>query len=326
MGSWGDLEIEMSTSSIDITVIIPNWNGEQWLPGCLDALRLQRYQNFRTLVVDNGSHDRSRTILKNYYPWVESILLSKNWGFASAVNIGIRAAHTEYIVLLNNDTIPSAEWLYQLQTTIKTSPSDIGSLASCMVMMDNPSLIDDAGDTLSWFGSARKRGHGCRTTGYINSVEVFSSCAGATLYRHTALMKTGLFDEKFESYLEDVDLGLRLHLAGYRCLFVPDAIIIHKGHGSGIIKTKYIMFMTRNRLLLFLNNIPFPLLVKNLHIFIAGQIWYIIAYRNLFASCAGYYSFICMLPSVIYDRRRRRGKQLLSHEQIQSLLTFDKPG
>jgi len=315
----------MNISPIDCTVIIPNWNGEKWLPLCLDALQQQQYQNFRTLVVDNGSKDRSRILLQTTYPWVESILLPYNQGFASAVNIGIRAAHTKYIVLLNNDTIPSTGWLFNLHNIIRLASPDIGSLASCMVMMDNPLLIDDAGDTLTWFGSAIKRGHGCPITEYSQPVEVFSACAGAALYRRSALLETDLFDEKFESYLEDVDLGLRLRIAGYRCLYVPNAVIMHKGHGSGIHKKTYIIHMTRNRLLLFLKNIPFSLLVRNALILITGQIWYIAVYHSFFASLIGYYLFIGMLPSVILEHRMLIKKRHLSIKQIQSLITIKNP-
>lgn len=318
------MEIIMNTSPIDTTVIIPNWNGEKWLPACLDALHQQRYQSFRTLVVDNGSQDNSRELLKTSYSWVDTILLPENRGFASAVNAGIRASHTEYLVLLNNDTIPSKEWLLNLHTCIRSASPDVGSLASCMVMMDDPLLIDDTGDILNWFGLASKRGHSRPKTEYTQPAEVFSACAGAALYRWSALMKTGLFDEKFESYLEDVDLGLRLCIVGYRCLYVPDAIIMHKGHGSGIKKKKYIINMTRNRLLLFLKNIPISLIIRNAPYLIAGQLWCIREYKNIIASCLGYISFIGMIPSVIHDHRIIKKQRILTKEQIQSLLTIKK--
>jgi GT2 family glycosyltransferase len=194
-----------------------------------------------------------------------------------------------------------------------------------MVMMGDPGRIDDAGDVLSWSGSATKRGHGCSRKDFNTITWVFSACAGAALYRRSVLAETGLFDEKFESYLEDIDLGLRLNLAGYRCMYVPDAVIQHKGHGSRINQKKYIVHMTRNRLMVFLKNIPLSLFIQHLPLFLAGQAWYAGAYRNFFASAVGYFLFLRMLPSVIHEHRVLRTRRKLSHEQIRSLLTYDKP-
>jgi len=310
----------MNTSSIDTTIIIPNWNGEKWLGGCLDALSNQDYTNFRTIVVDNGSEDHSRELLRTTYPWVETILLPENKGFACAVNIGIKASRTEYIVLLNNDTIPSREWLNALHEMIQSSPPDVGSLASCMVMMDNPLFIDDAGDILDWFGSAEKRGHCHPVSEYSDAVEVFSACAGAALYRRSALEKTGLFDETFESYLEDIDLGLRLRIAGHRCIYVPQAVIRHKGHGSAILKEKYIINMTRNRTIMFLKNIPVFLLIKHAPLIIAGQVWYALTYHNPRASIRGYGSCIHLIPAMIKEHKRLKNHRILTYKEIEKLL------
>lgn len=314
----------MNTSSDKITVIIPNWNGEKWLPSCLNAVKNQTFQHFRTIVIDNGSRDRSRSILRDSFPWAETILLPENRGFAAAVNIGIRAAETEYVALLNNDTIPSPDWLLALYDAIRAAPRDVAALASCMTMMDDPGLIDDAGDTLSWFGSALKRGHGHPKGEYQQEEEVFSACAGAALYRRALFEEIGLFDEKFGSYLEDIDLGLRLQLAGYRCRYIPAAEVMHKGHGSAIRKKQYIINMTRNRVLLVVKNIPFPLIIRTLPYLIAGQVWHGVLYRNLFASSAGYLSCIRLIPGILEDRRMIQKKRRRSDDQVRSLLGMER--
>ena len=203
-----------------VTVVIPNWNTQRWLSGCLDGLRGQTYQDFEVTLVDSGSSDNSVPFINEHYPEVKVVRLPENRGFAGAVNAGIKEASSEYIALLNVDTVPQPNWLASLVNKIQQSPPEVGSLASKMLSMQNPDLIDDAGDILSWYGTARKRGMGESVQIYSQGVEVFSACAGAALYRRAFFEDVGLFDEGFTSYLEDIDLGLRGHLLGYRRIVV----------------------------------------------------------------------------------------------------------
>lgn len=321
----GGLGIEMSISYIDTTIIIPNWNGKKWLSPCLMALKNQTKNNFITLIIDNGSEDESITFIQKNFPWVQIISLPKNRGFASAVNIGIKAAKTPFIILLNTDTIPDPGWFSALHTNINTAPPDVASLSSCMVMMENPKLIDDAGDSFSWFGSAMKRGNKENVKLYLKGGEIFSSCAGAALYRREAIKRIGLFDETFGSYLEDVDIGLRLRLYGYRNFYVPQAVVRHQGHGSEIKKKTYIILMTKNRMLLFLKNIPLSILIKKSPYIIAGQLWYLMAYKNPFASFTGYFLLCLVMPHIIIEHKNIRKNQKVTNDFLEKLITTDKP-
>ncbi len=190
-----------------VAIIIPNWNTQRWVKGCLDGIRAQNYQDFEVIFVDSRSTDNSVQFVRENYPEVKLLILAENNGFAAAVNAGIKQARSPYVVLLNVDTIPQPKWLGNLVKSIEQSPPEVGCLASKMLRLDNPTIIDDVGDILSWYGSARKRGMGEPGTAYTDTEEVFSACAGAALYRKSFLDKVGGFDEGFVSYLEDIDLG-----------------------------------------------------------------------------------------------------------------------
>ncbi len=270
----------MNYSSVKVTVVIPNWNGRKWLGECLSALKLQSYPNFETIVVDDASTDGSTDFIGKLDLRIKVIRLYAHKGFAGAVNAGIKASSGEYILLLNNDTLPSVSFIQNLVHAMDNIPPDVGSLASCMQTMDNPMLIDDAGDLLTWFGQALKRGHGRPVSEYRQRGEVLSPCAGAALYRKTYLQNTGGFDEEFVSYLEDLDLGLRGRLMGYRCFFIPNAIVLHKSHGSDLPKKTYIRLVTRNSLMLIGKIFPFPLLIGDIQHIAIGQVALFIQHRS----------------------------------------------
>ena len=311
---------ETTNSSGKVTVVIPNWNGEAWLAPCLDALAGQDLKGFAIVVVDNGSNDGSLGLLKNRYPQVGVIELKTNRGFAAAVNAGIASCKSEYIALLNNDTRPGPHWLSSLVAAMDESEPDVGALASLMLNMENPQIVDDAGDTLSWQGSAEKRGHGRPADEFSKPEEVFSVCAGAALYRRAFFDDVGLFDERFFAYLEDIDLGLRGRLLGYRYLFVPEATVLHRGHGSKIPQGRYVRLITRNRILLFKKNLPAGLLIRHVGDIVYSVFYFLCAYRKPLHSFAGWLSVFPQFMHILRERRRILKRCKLSADQIDRLL------
>ncbi|MBI1877795.1 MAG: glycosyltransferase family 2 protein, partial [Chloroflexi bacterium] len=273
--------------------------------------------------VDNGSTDDSVAFVRQHYPEVEVLPFAENRGFAAAVNAGIQQANTEYVVLLNPDTIPQPDWLANLVHTIAGSPPEVGGLASKMLSLSTPDLMDDAGDTLSWYGSARKRGLGQPADAYTKAVEVFSTCAGAALYRRCFLSEVGGFDESFGSYLEDIDVGLRGRLLGYRYLYVPDAQILHQSHGAAIARSRYIYLMTRNRLALLVKNIPWELLVKYSPRLIYGQVYFFLVYKRPLHSLAGILSFVAALPHILRQRQIIQKGKRISNQALETMLSDD---
>ncbi len=216
-----------------ISVIIPNWNGAHLLPTCLDALRQQTFRDFETVVVDNGSTDGSRELLAHNYPEVCIIPLATNRGFAPAVNEGIRAAHGQTIVLLNNDTEADAHWLEELARAVEENPK-AGMVACKLRLFDRRDHLHSAGDFYRIDGIPGNRGVWELDRGqYDDAQGVFGPCGGAAAYRKTMLDEIGLLDEALGSYCEDVDLNWRARLAGYTCAYAPRAIVYHKISATG---------------------------------------------------------------------------------------------
>ncbi len=304
-----------------VTIIIPNWNTQHWLPGCLDGLRAQSFRDFRILLVDNGSNDDSIALVKQHYPEVEFLAFTENRGFAVAVNTGIQQSCSEYVALLNVDTVPQPDWLASLVEVMEQSPSDVGCLASKMLVLEHPDLLDDVGNVLSWYGSAIKRGRGKPAEDYAEMEEIFSACAGAALYRRIFLEAVGNFDEYFVSYLEDVDLGLRGQLFGYRCLFVPQAKVLHQWRGSSLPRSKYVYLATRNRLTLLLKNIPWQLLFKHSPTLLYGQFYFFLVYKKPLYSLAGISSFLLALPHILDQRRIIQKRKKISNQRLEALLS-----
>ena len=304
-----------------VTVVIPVWNGAARLAACLDALAAQSFRDFAVIVVDNGSTDNSRALVARHAPQAALIAWERNRGFAAAVNAGIRASRTEYVALLNMDTSPRPDWLANLVQAMDTSAPDVGGLASKMLAMTDPAVVDDCGDSLSWQGAAAKRGHGRSAAEFEIFGEIFSPCAGAALYRKSFLDELGGFDERFFAYLEDVDLGLRGRLCGYRYHFVPMAEVLHQGHGSGLPQARYVCLITRNRILLLLKNMPARLLVRHAVSLLYGQIYFFIAYRRPLAALAGYFSVLPVLPHIVRERCRIQPNMKLTLAQVEQLLT-----
>jgi GT2 family glycosyltransferase len=315
----------MSSSVSEVAVVIPCWNSGRWLPGCLSSLGAQHYRDFSVILVDNGSTDGSVEIARSSLPAVEVLRFSSNRGFAAAVNAGIARSSSPYIALLNADTRAAPDWLGELVEAMKRAGPEVGYLASKMLDLSDPSLMENGGDSFSWQGAAWKRGRGRPAAEYVDTQEVFSACAGAALYRRELLEKIGMFDESFFAYLEDVDLGLRARLKGYRCLFVPTAEVLHQGHSTGISSGDYVRLVTRNRLLLFAKNIPAPLMVKNLHKIIYGQVYFFLVYRRPVSSLLGYLSFLALAPEAFRKRRFLLRDTALSLAQIEKLLDKDMP-
>lgn len=225
-----------SQQSPRVTVVIPNWNGARLLRTCLNALTAQTYRDFEIILVDNGSADESRDLVAREYPDVKFLALEKNLGFVGACNAGMRAATSEIIVLLNNDTEAEAGWLAELVRTLDTNPR-AGMAASKLRLFDAREKIHSAGDFFRVNGIPGNRGVWEVDHEQFDSPEaqpvMFGVCGGACAFRKTMLDEIGLFDEDFWSYCEDVDLNWRARLAGYTCAFAPKAVVYHYVSATG---------------------------------------------------------------------------------------------
>ena len=214
-----------------ITVVIPNFNGIQYVERCLDSLKRQTFSEFDVIFVDNGSVDGSRELTEEKYPWVRVIELAENTGFCKAVNIGIEATQTPYVVLLNNDTEAEPDFLLELYRGIERK-KDAFSAAARMLQFHDRGKIDDAGNYYNCLGWAFALGKGKPEERYRKERKIFASCGGAAIYRTELVKQLGGFDEEHFAYLEDIDLGYRAQIAGYENWYLPKAGVYHVGSGT----------------------------------------------------------------------------------------------
>ncbi|MCI8514207.1 MAG: glycosyltransferase family 2 protein [Lachnospiraceae bacterium] len=247
-----------------VTVIIPNYNGKHFMEPCMEALANQTYTDFEILVIDNASSDGSAEFIRERYREARLLVMEKNLGFSGAVNVGIRASDTPYVLLLNNDTRVRRHFVEAMVKTIERSEK-IFSVSSKMIQMYHPDYIDDAGDQYCLIGWGFQRGISHPATQYTRFCQVFSACAGAAIYRREVFEEIGYFDEMYFAYLEDMDIGYRARIAGYRNLYCPTAVVEHVGSGTS--GSKYNAFKVRlaarNSVYLNYKNMPAAQMVLN---------------------------------------------------------------
>lgn len=254
-----------------VTVVIPNYNGIKYIRGCMDSLRSQKGEVFHILIIDNASKDGSLEILQQEYPEARVISLKENTGFCHAVNLGIRESKTPYVILLNNDTIVKPDFVKNLVKTIEES-EEIFSVSAQMLSMEDESILDGAGDGYCILGWAYSRGKGRPAKEYNKKADVFSACAGAAIYRKSIMEQIGYFDENHFAYLEDVDIGYRARIYGYRNVYEPTAKVIHAGSAAS--GSRYNEFKTKlasaNNAYVVIKNLPLLLLLLNAPFLLLG--------------------------------------------------------
>lgn len=254
------------------TVIIPNYNGKDYLENCLKSLQQCEPLDFKVIVVDNGSTDGSVEMLQESFSWVEKILLPENKGFAEAVNIGLEKTETEYGILLNNDTTVKKDFVAKLEEVIGTNEK-IFSVSAKMVSMHEPEVLDGAGDLYCALGWAFALGKGKPVSkAYTKPARIFSACGGAVIYRMHILKEIGMFDPNHFAYLEDVDLGYRGLIYGYENRYAPEAVCFHAGSGfSGSRYNEFkVTLSSKNSTYVIVKNMPFLQQIINLPFFVIG--------------------------------------------------------
>lgn len=255
-----------------ISIVIPNYNGNRYLEECINSIYNQDYNIFEIIVIDNASTDSNYKWLAKY-PNLIFKKLDKNYGFSRAVNEGIILAKGEYIILLNNDTVIKQGFIESLEQSICQN-EQIFSVCSKMINFYDTDLIDDAGDEYNLLGWTLKCGDGKNIKYYTKPREVFSSCAGAAIYRKSIFKKIGYFDENFFAYMEDVDISYRARLWGYKNMYCPDAQVYHIGSATS--GSKYNSFKVklaaRNNIYLLYKNMTIWQIIINSPFLLIGFI------------------------------------------------------
>lgn len=255
---------------MNATVVIPNYNGIKYLDSCMKSIYAGSVIP-ELIIVDNGSSDGSIEQLIEKYPEVKVICFKENRGFSAAVNVGIKAADTEYVILLNNDTTVDKYFVERLLSGI-VNKKNAFSVGAKMLSMNEIDIIDDAGDLYCALGWAFALGKGKDKQHYNKQTEIFAACAGAAIYRKSVFEIIGFFDENHFAYLEDIDIGYRAKIAGYRNYFTPEAIVYHAG--SGVSGSRYnefkVKLSSRNSIYLIYKNMPALQILINLIFLIPG--------------------------------------------------------
>lgn len=248
----------------EISIVIATWNGRQHLEACLTAVAAQRGGDAETILVDNASSDGTAVFVRERFPWVRLVRLEVNRGFAGGNNAGAREARGRYLAFLNNDTIADDGWLGALRRGLDEAQR-IGLATSRIVYMHDPSIVDSAGDGMTRAGGAFKRLHGARSSEANDSRDVFGACGAAFLMPKALFDELGGFDEDFFASHEDVDLSYRARLLGYRCRYVADAVVRHRGSATlGRVSAWAVFHSQRNLEWVYLKDTPSSILWRTL--------------------------------------------------------------
>lgn len=258
------------------SVLIVNYNGGEYLQGAIDSLKKQTFQNFEVICIDNNSTDNSVDTLDTQ--GIAHFALEKqadNLGFAKGNNVGAKLAKGRWLALLNPDTIADPDWLLRVhEATQKYTHCKV--FACAQLSLDHPELLDGAGDSYHIFGIPWRGGFERPIEELPEEGTCFSPCGASAIYERELFMSYNGFDERFFCYCEDVDLGYRMQLDGEPCIFLPGAILSHKGSGTSGRDSYFTMFHgNRNRTWTYIKNTPLPLLILTLpgHLFIIGYIY-----------------------------------------------------
>lgn len=307
----------------EVSVIIVNWNGREDLAECLHGLRDQTFHGFETIVVDNGSSDGSAPYLKDNFPEVKIVALDENRGFAGGNMAGIGLASGRYVALLNNDTLPDPMWLSHLVKAMEEYP-DAGICASRIMVWDKE-ILDGAGDIYTTAGVALKRGSGLSPDGFMHKEYLFGACAGAVLYRKSMIEEIGFFDPDYFIVNEDTDLSFRAQLAGWRCLYVPEAVVRHKvSMTRRKRKDLLVYYKVRNADYVWIKNLPGPLILRYLHHILIGQIAFLVKFalvqRQWKAFLKAKKDVIRNLSRLIRKRNALQKKRRVSNAYLKSIM------
>jgi len=244
------------------SILILNWNGRDLLGDCLASVARQTLRDFEVVLVDNGSSDGSAELLASEHPEVQLIALPENTGFCGGNNVAFARSCGELIVLLNNDAELDPAFLAEMAAAADRDPG-FGMFAANVRMFDRREVFDSAGLLVYPDGICRSRGWLEEDRGqYPDFDEVLCPNGCAAVYRREMIDEVGLFDEAYFAYLEDLDLGLRGQLRGWRCRYVPTAIAFHKKSMTSGYHSAFKAFLVeRNRIWNAIRLLPLRLLL-----------------------------------------------------------------
>jgi GT2 family glycosyltransferase len=303
-----------------------NWNGEKLLNKCIDSLRRQTYENFEIIVVDNASADGSIRLLQQLIPEAKLIKLTDNMGFTGGNIEGLKEASGDYIALLNNDAFPDRNWLYELVSAMDEDDK-VGICASKLAIFSQPDRIDSAGEGCVTSVYGYKRGNNevmndCHT----EKEYIFGASAAAALYKKEMIEDIGFFDEDFFLNCEDTDLSFRAQLMGWKCLYVPTALVLHGVHTTiGALSDQSVYYSARNHEFVWIKNMPTALIFYYLFHRIIQElgffIYFCVKHGKWISFLMGKLNALKMFPVLLRKRREIQRERRVSNRYVKYILT-----
>ncbi len=312
-------EVLLTENSPTFSIIILFWNSAPYINRCMDALRVQTRRDFEIILIDNGSPESLDSNIPGKYPDLKLhiIRVETNLGFTGGNNLGASLAKGRYLVLLNSDAFPAPDWLENIGYAIERYPDCF--FASKQLMAASPDHLDGEGDVYHISGLVWRRSYKRLATAFdAVEGEVFSACAAAGVYPKAAFDLVGGFDPDYFAYVEDIDLGFRLRLAGYRCIYLPSAVVYHVGGGSTESRAEFSLYHThRNLIWTFFKDMPTILLVLFMPLHLATNLGVVflsmIKKRGLVLARANLDAFKAIKPVL------RKRKDIQKYRKISSV-------
>jgi GT2 family glycosyltransferase len=317
--------------SPSVSVIIVNWNHDQYLKLCLDSLLAQKYEKFDINIVDNGSRDGSPQRIANDYPDINCWIFPNNRGFSWAFNWGVNHTNSEFVLSLNPDVFVRQDFLQEMVNAMCQDDS-VGIVSAKLLRVDDPTILDSTGLFINRYRRPYDRGQGEFDLGqYDTSSKIFGACGAAALYRRSMLVDIALedeyFDEDFFSYYEDADLAWRAQLRGWNGRYAPRAVATHvRGWGDTLRKRKdpnkdnygprlalrnrYLMTVKNDTLKYFLFDFPMILITELPRLFYMA----IYAPENLM----GMKDFVFGIKSALNKRKLIRKRRIIDDATLRS--------
>ncbi len=325
----------MDRAAPKVSVVIPNRdgatprNGLVYLELVMRTLGEQSFRDFDITVVDNGSSDDSLDYLRREWPQARTVEIGENAGFPVAANRGIEASSGEYIALINNDLELSDDWLERLVAELDRNPA-AGFATGKIMRFRERGVLEQAGQDLYTCGRFAPRGIDQEDVGqYDRREEIAVASAAAVLYRRAAVERAGGFDPDYFLYCEDADLCLRMVLAGYSGIYVPDVAAFHVRGGTAEPDSDPTRFyVLRNPLVTLVKDFPGSLLWRaapKILRYQAHQLRTARVHGYVGALFRAYGSFLGSLPRILRKRRQIHPSRAITAGEFESVLRSEYP-
>jgi len=300
------------------SIIILNYNGTKFLQDCIDSIIRETNSPYEIIVVDNNSPDNSGELFSKKFPEIKFILNENNVGVPEGLNIGIKNSSGDFVVLLNNDLIVMPNWLTNFFKAYEKTGNALYQPKS--LKFRDPSVLDGTGCMINLFGFGFARNKGVKDEGKYSKQEEISYASGTCMFAPKKIFdEIGYFDPTFFAYHEELDLGWRARIFGYRSYYVPQAIIHHHGSAHWKWSPQVFYLLERNRWLVLLKNYSLSTLLRllpSLIIIEFTMLGFFATKGLLLKKFKSYYSILGLIGHIMKQRKIISKKRKISDNEI----------